>query len=232
VLGEFGSVEIQASATPVQNGLRFLLRTQLEDGTWFVRRRAFPFQPPMDSSFAHGADGWLSAAASSWAMMALTAALDPADAERALASSGNRSTGHVAATVASATRASEPVVSTRSGATTVDFVRDIRPVLERSCVACHSGERPKGGFKVVSRSAMLGGGNRGEPVVVTHHSEQSPLLRLVTDQIEDLEMPPLDKRDKFPALSQDEITRLRAWIDAGASWPDGLTIGEPPAARP
>lgn len=55
----------------VQRGLRFLLRTQLPDGTWHVRRRAFPFQPTMDSGFPHGRDSWISAAATSWAVLAL-----------------------------------------------------------------------------------------------------------------------------------------------------------------
>jgi ankyrin repeat protein len=56
----------------IDRGLRYLLRTQLEDGTWFVQRRAFPFQPTMDSGFPHGRDSWISAAASSWAVMALS----------------------------------------------------------------------------------------------------------------------------------------------------------------
>ena len=51
---------------------RFLLNTQLADGTWHVRRRAFPFQPTMDSHFPHGRDGWVSAAGTSWAVMALS----------------------------------------------------------------------------------------------------------------------------------------------------------------
>ncbi len=61
----------------VERGLRFLLNTQLTDGTWYVRRRAFPFQPTMDSGFPHGRDGWISAAATSWAVMALSLPDDP-----------------------------------------------------------------------------------------------------------------------------------------------------------
>lgn len=38
-------------------------------------RRAFPFQPTMRSGFPHGRDGWISAAGSSWATMALALAL-------------------------------------------------------------------------------------------------------------------------------------------------------------
>jgi ankyrin repeat protein len=56
----------------IEQGLRFLLETQLEDGTWYVRRRAFPFQPTMDSGFPHGRDSWISAAATSWAVLALS----------------------------------------------------------------------------------------------------------------------------------------------------------------
>lgn len=56
----------------VEQGLRFLLSNQLADGTWHVRRRAFPFQPTMNSGFPHGRDSWISAAATSWAVMALS----------------------------------------------------------------------------------------------------------------------------------------------------------------
>ena len=56
----------------IRRARKYLLATQLEDGTWHVRRRAFPFQPTMRASFPHGRDGWISAAATSWAVMALS----------------------------------------------------------------------------------------------------------------------------------------------------------------
>ena len=47
-------------------GVRFLLKNQLEDGTWHVPRRTFPFQPTtIPSEFPHGRDAWISAAATS-----------------------------------------------------------------------------------------------------------------------------------------------------------------------
>jgi hypothetical protein len=62
-----------ASSHPaIQKGRRYLLATQLEDGTWHVTRRSFPFQPGMKSGFPHGRDSWISAAATSWAVMALS----------------------------------------------------------------------------------------------------------------------------------------------------------------
>ena len=56
----------------VDRGRRYLLDTQLADGTWYVRRRAFPFQPTMESGFPHGKDSWISASGTSWAVMALS----------------------------------------------------------------------------------------------------------------------------------------------------------------
>jgi ankyrin repeat protein len=68
------ATNVRASDPRIQRGLHFLLSGQLEDGTWHVRRRAFPFQPTMNSGFPHGRDGWISAAATSWAVLALSVA--------------------------------------------------------------------------------------------------------------------------------------------------------------
>jgi len=56
----------------IERARKYLLATQLEDGTWYVHRRAFPFQPTMKSGFPHGRDSWISASATSWAVMALS----------------------------------------------------------------------------------------------------------------------------------------------------------------
>src|SRR5215471_21839842 len=34
---------------------------------------------------------------------------------------------------------------------TVDFDRDVRPILEESCIRCHGPERPKSGFRLDNR---------------------------------------------------------------------------------
>jgi squalene cyclase len=54
-----------------KRGVAFLLRTQLEDGSWFVKSRAMPFQPFFESGFPHGHDQWVSIAATNWATTAL-----------------------------------------------------------------------------------------------------------------------------------------------------------------
>ena len=72
---------------------------------------------------------------------------------------------------------------------------------------------------VASRESLLKGGASGEPAIAPGYSDDSTLIQYVTGKIEDLEMPPLDRREKYPALTVAEIDVLRAWIDAGAPWP-------------
>ncbi|HWE50672.1 MAG TPA: ankyrin repeat domain-containing protein [Bryobacteraceae bacterium] len=57
-----------------QRGVQFLLKTQQEDGSWFVKTRAMAIQPYFDAGFPHGYDQWISAAGTSWATVALSLA--------------------------------------------------------------------------------------------------------------------------------------------------------------
>jgi len=68
-LKEAGVVKI--SDAQYKNGARFLMNTQMEDGSWFVRSRTIPFQPYFDAGFPYGPDQFISAAATNWATMAL-----------------------------------------------------------------------------------------------------------------------------------------------------------------
>jgi squalene cyclase len=54
-----------------ERGAAFLLKTQLADGSWFVKSRVETFQPYFESGFPHGHDQWISAAGTSWAITAL-----------------------------------------------------------------------------------------------------------------------------------------------------------------
>ena len=62
---------ISPAAETYRNGAAYLLRSQLEDGTWLVRSRGFGFQPYFETGFPHGRDQFLSTAATAWAAMAL-----------------------------------------------------------------------------------------------------------------------------------------------------------------
>jgi ankyrin repeat protein len=65
-----------------QRGIAFLLKTQAADGTWHTSSRLHapaPLSPPyFDAGYAHGHDQFLSMQGASWAVMALSYALEPA----------------------------------------------------------------------------------------------------------------------------------------------------------
>jgi hypothetical protein len=64
-----------AASDPVyQRGVAFLLKGQLEDGSWLVRSRSKPFQTYFESGFPHGKDQFISMAATGWAATALALA--------------------------------------------------------------------------------------------------------------------------------------------------------------
>jgi hypothetical protein len=94
----------------------------------------------------------------------------------------------------------------------IDFVRDIKPILQASCVKCHGRGRSKGGFSIETRAAMLEGGDSG-PAVSPGASQDSHLIALVAGLDPDLVMP-----QKGTRLKPEQIGLLRAWIDQGAPW--------------
>jgi hypothetical protein len=101
-----------------------------------------------------------------------------------------------------------------AAATPVDFARDIRPILESSCLRCHGPEKPKNHFRLDSRPSALKGGDDGRDIL-PGNSAQSPLIQYVAHFVEDSEMPPLGKG---APLTAPQISLLRAWIDQGVVW--------------
>jgi hypothetical protein len=147
--------------------------------------------------------------------MALVLALDPQEVAQL-------DRLHIAATPDKTERrekpASIPVRLVPAAARIIDFERDIKPILARSCLDCHGDEKPKSNFSLTSREALLRGGDSELPAIVPAASQDSPLVRFAANLVPKMEMPPLSSRQKYPALSDDEISLLRAWIDQGAKW--------------
>lgn len=76
----------QAGDLPVtdsvyQRGVRFLLRKQEDDGSWYVAKSAIPANNYFDAGFPHGHSQYSSFAATTWATMALLLAGDGPAAE-------------------------------------------------------------------------------------------------------------------------------------------------------
>jgi hypothetical protein len=70
---------LRETGTPVtdpsiQRGVRFLTRTQHEDGSWYVKSRAMKIQPYFESGFPYGHDQWISQTGTAWATIGLAVA--------------------------------------------------------------------------------------------------------------------------------------------------------------
>ena len=99
----------------------------------------------------------------------------------------------------------------------IDFARDIKPILDASCLKCHGPEKPKSSFRVDDRAELLKGGDTGI-AVIAGQSASSPLIHYVAYLVPDMEMPPQGKGEP---LSTQQISLLRAWIDQDMPWSDG-----------
>lgn len=97
---------------------------------------------------------------------------------------------------------------------TVDFGRDIQPILQNSCIRCHGPQKPKSDFRLDNRAAALKGGEHGVDIL-PGNSAKSPFIHYVAQLVEDMEMPPVGKGEP---LTPAQIGLLRAWIDQGAQW--------------
>ncbi len=96
----------------------------------------------------------------------------------------------------------------------IDFDRDVRPILETSCLRCHGPEKPKSHFRLDDRALALKGGNDGVDIV-PGNAAASPLIRYVSGADKEIQMPP---PGKGAPLTTNQIALLRRWIDEGAPW--------------
>ena len=98
----------------------------------------------------------------------------------------------------------------------VDFARDVQPLLAEKCVRCHGPKKQEGGLRLDIRRLALAGGDSGPAIVVGSASKSDLVKRLTTDD-DHKRMPPTGK-----ALSAEQVSVLKTWIDGGAVWPDEL----------
>lgn len=105
----------------------------------------------------------------------------------------------------------------------VDFLKDIQPIFEASCLRCHGPEKPKSRFRLDDRALALKGGANGV-AIIPGDSVNSPLIHFVARLDEDSAMPPEGKADP---VTPEQVGLLRAWIDQGASW-DGVRVSQMP----
>src|SRR5437660_11419048 len=101
----------------------------------------------------------------------------------------------------------------------VDFVKDVQPILAKSCDECHGEKKQEAMLRWDAKEIALKGSERG-PVIVPGKSAQSVMIHLVAGlKGEDNVMPQEGER-----LTPEQIGLLRAWIDQGADWPESASV--------
>src|SRR5438874_2341730 len=103
----------------------------------------------------------------------------------------------------------------------IDFVKDIQPLLELNCVACHHEGHAKGGLRLDKASEAFKGGDSG-PAIVRHRPKASLVYRSTTASPNDEKlMPPKNKGGPLP---KEKTDLLLSWIEQGAVWPEDLLL--------
>jgi hypothetical protein len=109
----------------------------------------------------------------------------------------------------------------------VDFGREVRPLLAKSCFPCHGPDdsHRKAGLRLDRRDAAVSPRKRGGPAIVPGKPDASELIRRVTSTDDTEVMPP--KKSGGLALTTAQIGLLKRWIAQGAPYPEHWAFVKP-----
>ena len=103
------------------------------------------------------------------------------------------------------------------------FKADIAPILEKSCANCHDPKKAKNGkvkagFDSTSLKSVVKGGKEAGEGIVWGDASKSSLYKSVnlalTSPGDDLAMPPKKAHEKNPPLTQEQVAKIKAFIEA------------------
>lgn len=108
--------------------------------------------------------------------------------------------------------------------TKVDFMTEVKPIFEATCIGCHHEGKDKGGYRMDTRELAFKGGDEFEgEAIIAGDSEGSAVFWMTTlPSDDDYVMPPDDQ------LTQAQQDTIQAWIDQGAEWPEGVVLEQKP----
>ncbi len=106
-------------------------------------------------------------------------------------------------------------VVAEDSAESVDYLRDIKPLLQTKCFSCHSARKQEAGLRLDAATLIQKGGESG-PAIVPRESRDSLLLKRVT-AADDNRMPPAESGTR---LTSKEVELLTQWVSGGAKAPE------------
>ena len=97
----------------------------------------------------------------------------------------------------------------------VDFFKQVQPILETKCLECHRGGKAKGDLQLDSLISATQGGENDGAAITPGKPDHSAILKRIVSTDEDEVMPP-----KGAKLTAAEVEALTTWIKEGAVWPE------------
>lgn len=95
----------------------------------------------------------------------------------------------------------------------IDYNTQIKPIINKNCIACHGGVKQSGGFSLLFEEDAKGNTASGEPAIVPGYPNKSELIRRLMSHDPEERMP----YEKAP-LSAEDIDIFKKWIEQGAKW--------------
>ena len=114
----------------------------------------------------------------------------------------------------------------QSGEQKLSYNEDIRPILNKKCLACHGGVQQLGGFSLLFREEALGETDSGKKAIVPGNAKASELIKRLKHDDPELRMP----LEAAP-LNEEEIALISQWIDEGAYWEEPWAFVAPEAIQ-
>ena len=115
---------------------------------------------------------------------------------------------------------------TRLEAAAVDYDRDVRPVLARSCFACHGPDEQQrqAGLRLDRQDAATVKLDSGARAILPENPGTSELVARIESDDADVRMPP---PETTPVISPDEQRLIRRWIEQGAIYNEHWSYVQP-----
>ena len=112
----------------------------------------------------------------------------------------------------------------------VDFQREVRPILAKTCFACHGNdsEHREAGLRLDTREGAIETLRSGSAAIKPGDLDASELLFRITETDDNIRMPP---KKAGELLKPAEVETLKRWIDQGAEYTEHWSF-VPPIARP
>ncbi|MHA8049740.1 PSD1 and planctomycete cytochrome C domain-containing protein [Aquirufa sp. ROCK-SH2] len=95
----------------------------------------------------------------------------------------------------------------------IDYNTQVKPILNKNCIACHGGVKKQGGFSLLFEEEAKGLTKSGHRAIIPRFPEKSSFIQRLQSK---------DPEEKMPyqrqALNKNEIDILTQWVREGAKW--------------